>query len=159
MAEPLNIPMDKKILDDSMDDVLNIAYSQFEEKQEQVNVEEIIKELNREEKERDVLNSSTQTLAVLPTQWEMNPNDPRIKQEKDKPQTVTKKSFNIGITFDRNEWDEVRPFLSRIKHLETKKINGVFYFDSKDLINVINLGKPKERKRSKAQQYSLADII
>lgn len=141
-----------------MDDILNIAYSQFEERQEQVNVEEIIEKLNEEERERDMLNSSTQTLAIMPTQWEMDPTDPKIKQEKDKSLLLPEKKFNIGITFDRNNWNEIRPFLSRIKHLQTKKTNGIFYFDSKDLIKVMDLGKPKERKRSKAQQYSLMDI-
>lgn len=137
-----------------MDEVLNMAYSQFE-----VDFEEIIEELNKEERERDMFKSSTQTMAILPTQWEIDPNDPRIKQGRDEPQILPEKKFNIGITFDRNEWDEVRPFLSRIKHLETKRINGTFHFDSKDLIKVMNLGKPKKRKRSKAQQYSLMDIM
>lgn len=69
--------------------------------------------------------------------------------------TKRKKLFNFGISFDRNKFEEVRPLLSRLKHLEMKRINDLWFFDVMDIIKIMDLGKPQKRKKCVVTQTDL----
>lgn len=126
---------------------------------------EFLKEMDKEEENLNIPNkenqqhSSTQTLAVPPTQWEADTNEPRIKRERLTTKTPMTKNFNIGISFDKENWNVVRPFLSRIKHLNCHRDGKTFFFDSEDLLKVIDTGKRNTRKRSRSQQYLISDFL
>lgn len=102
-------------------------------------------------------------MAILPTQWTPNTDDPRnpsfpnIKTEKKEV-----KKLNFGVFFDGNnleEQPEVLKVLHKLKHLDKKKIQpGAFLFNASDLLHVMELGKPQKRKRTKSQQYSWIDF-
>lgn len=107
----------------------------------------------------DQINSTLRSnFLALPIRHKSNTIIPETQENKlfpqdNTPRNRTQKTYDFGVFFDKDKFENVRPILSRIKHLpKIKKGPNQWLFNTEDFIGVMNEGKQQKRKTCKSTQ-------